>query len=323
MQPKVSIIIPAYNAEKWISQALESVISQTWNNIEIIIVNDGSTDGTKDIIQSFNDERIRYFSQENKGQCAASNAGLKQATGDYIKFFDADDIMNAEHVEEQLKKLNGSKTSIASCAWGKFYNGNPSSASIVPETVWKDMIPIDWLKAALSQKRDMMGAYIWMIPKEVLKKSGGWDERLSLNNDFEFSIRLLLNADKILFTPGATIFYRSGIKGTLSKKITRQAYYQAFLSTQSGCSYLLNADPGKEMKLICANRYQDLIFQMYPYHPEITREMEAKIKEWGGSNLKMEGSPIIQALSRVFGWKNAKKIRLVFYRLGYLKLIKK
>ncbi len=132
MQPKVSIIIPAYNAEKWISEALQSVINQTWENIEIIVVNDGSTDATEKVIQSFKDGRIKYFFQANKGQCVASNAGLSKATGDYIKFFDADDIMNSEHVEAQLKKLNGSKTSIASCAWGRFYNDDYTSASFVP-----------------------------------------------------------------------------------------------------------------------------------------------------------------------------------------------
>lgn len=322
MQPKVSIIIPAYNAERWISASLQSVINQTWKDIEIIIVNDGSTDGTESIIQSFNDCRIKYFFQANKGQCIASNMGLSKATGDYIKFFDADDVMNSEHVEAQLEKLNGSKTSIASCAWARFYNEDHNSARFAPETVWKDMLPIDWLRAALSQKSDMMAAHIWMIPKELLKITGPWDERLSLNNDFEFSIRLLLHADKVLFTRGATIFYRSGIKGSLSKSVSKNAYYEAFLSTQAGCSYLLKADGTEQMKKLCANRYQDLVFQMYPYNLPVIKLMETQIQEWGGSSRQIEGSKLFKILMRIFGWKNTKRIRLLFYQLGYLKLFK-
>lgn len=90
--PKVSVIMPAYNAERFIGAAIKSVLAQTFHDWELIIVNDGSTDGTSKIIAEFTDERIRAASQENLGEAAARNAGLAQAAGEYIAFLDADDL---------------------------------------------------------------------------------------------------------------------------------------------------------------------------------------------------------------------------------------
>lgn len=88
-----SIIIPCYNAELYIEQTLKSVLSQTETDFEIVLIDDGSTDKSKEIILSFKDNRIKYFYQSNKGVSAARNKGLSEAKGEYVIFFDADDIM--------------------------------------------------------------------------------------------------------------------------------------------------------------------------------------------------------------------------------------
>jgi len=312
----VSVIIPAYNAGKYIRSSVDSILQQTYTNLEIIVVNDGSTDNTASIIQSFSDKRIRVIEQPNGGQCKASNKGLSQATGKLIRFLDADDIINREHIELQVKKLNNRNDAICSCEWGRFYDGNPDSARFNPETVWKDMKPIDWLKDALQQKSDMMGAWLWLIPRTIMDKAGGWDERLSLNNDFEFSIRLLLNADEVLFTPGARLYYRTGDE-TLSVTKSKSAYEAAYLSTQLGCSYLLDAENSKLMRQICANRYQEWIYQYYPSYPDLYQKMENNIRDLGGSTVKVGGGIVLKSLTVLFGWKIAKKIQRFFYKLGY------
>ena len=320
--PLVSVIIPCYNASAYIEEALDSICKQTYLKLEIIVVNDGSADNTEAKVLAFSDARIRYFKQENKGQCAASNLGLRQSKGDYIKFFDADDIINPAHIEEQLKRLDEKTDSVASCAWGRFYDGNPASAVFKSEKVWKDMNPLIWLKTALSQRADMMGAWLWLIPRPLIEKVGGWDERLSLNNDFEFSIRLLLQAKQILFTPDAKVYYRSGLESALSQNASEEKYKAAFLSTQLGCSYLLQAEESSEMKLICANRYQEWVYRLYPHYTSLIDEMEKQIKDWGGSNKKIEGGKMFRILDYFFGWRKAKRIRIFFYRLGYSKLLK-
>ncbi len=312
----VSVIMPVYNAEKYLKQSLDSVLSQTYKNIEVICINDGSKDSSPNILEQY-EKRITVINQTNQGQCAASNTGIKAANGDYIKFFDADDIMNPEHIELQLKKINGRTDAIASCEWGRFYDENPASAIFKPEPVWKDMDSLDWLKKALSQKADMMGAPLWLIPKILLDKSGYWDERLSLNNDFEFSTKLLLTAKEVLFTPGAKLFYRSGLSGNLASTITENAYRAALLSTNLGCSYFLEKENSFLAKKLCANRYQTWAYRIYPNHKNLVKEIELKIKELGGSDIKIEGGKLFLILQKLLGWKFAKKLQNIFRSIRY------
>lgn len=308
--PKVSIIMPAYNASSTIKEAINSVLGQTFSDFELIIVNDGSSDHTEKIILSIRDDRIKYFNQQNKGQCAANNFGLSQAKGEFIKFFDADDIMNDYHIEAQFLAIKNSKNAIASCKWCRFYNDDIKSAKFIPELVWKNLDSIEWLKVSLSQRHDMMGGCLWLIPKTILDKVGGWDERLSLNNDFEFSVRILLAAEKVLFVEEAFLYYRTGALNSLTKSATAKSYDAAYLSNILGCNYLLAKDNSVAVQKLCANRFQEWVFTIYPSHATIVKKFEDQIKIWGGSNIIIEGGKIFVFLSKIVGWKTAKKIKL-------------
>ncbi len=319
-QKKISVIMPCYNAAQYIESAIRSVLSQTHTNLELIIVNDGSKDQTEKIIKSFDDSRIKYIAQRNSGQCVASNTGLNHSTGDYIKFFDADDVMNEQHLEAQLTRVSENENCVASCAWGRFYDGQEQSAKFVSETVWQDMYSLDWLKASLGQKYDMMAAWLWLIPRKIMDKAGGWDERLSLNNDFEFSIRLLLNAEKVLFAGGARMYYRSGMTAALSQEKSRARFEAAILSTKLGCEYLLSKENSREMRLLCANRYQEWLFRIYPHYVDLQKELEHKIDLLGGSNRKMDGGKVMRMLDKMIGWKATKRLRLMLQKMGYKKL---
>lgn len=109
--PKASVVISAYNAEKFIAETLESVMSQSFTDFECIVVDDGSTDKTADIIKCYPDSRIKYLWRENSGGPAAPrNMGLKNATGEYIFIFDADDIMLPQKIELSVKALDDNPT---------------------------------------------------------------------------------------------------------------------------------------------------------------------------------------------------------------------
>ncbi len=106
--PEVSIIIPAFNAEKWLADAVNSVLAQRFTNWELIIVNDGSTDGTLQTARLFKDHRIHVVDQGNAGVSAARNTGLATAAGHYIGFLDADDAMHADNLSRKLQALTES-----------------------------------------------------------------------------------------------------------------------------------------------------------------------------------------------------------------------
>ena len=298
---------------------MNSVLTQTYPHFEWIMVNDGSVDETESIIKANPDPRIRYYKQENKGQCAASNYGLSQSKGEYIKFFDADDVMNNKHLEAQLEKINDRSDVLASCSWGRFYDGNPDSARFIPEVVWKDLSSMEWIKQSLAQKYDMMGAWLWLIPRAIITKTGGWDERLSLNNDFEFSIRLLMQASEVKFAADAKLFYRSGM-ASLSQRPSDKAFEAAILSTDLGCNYLLAKENNTLTRQLCADRYQEWLFRIYPAHKSLVREVEKKIDELGGSSRQMDGGKVFQFISGLFGWKLAKRMKEFMTKSGYHKL---
>lgn len=315
----ISIIIPCYNAAKYIKETLDSILQQTFKDFEVILIDDGSKDDTATIIQSYQDARIRFYQQTNQGQCKASNFGLSLAQGNYIKFIDADDVINETHLQAQWEQVNGATDVLASCTWGRFFDENPNSAVFIPETVWKTMPSLEWIKASLTQRNDMMGAWVWLIPKEVLDKTGGWDERLSLNNDFEFSMRLLTHVKEVRFAEEAKLYYRSGM-ATLSQTFSRKAFKSAILSNELGCAYLLQKEDNEETRNLCANRYQEWVFRIYPSNKDLVKQLEKKIKILGGSHRKIDGGGVFKTISTIAGWKTAKLIKTLMERMGYKKM---
>lgn len=114
--PKVSIIVPVYNAERYLSNCIHSILSQTYDNFELIIVDDGSTDNSKIIYTSISDERLHIIHQNNLGASAARNAGLKKATGEYVTFVDADDTISPKMISTMINTIASSHTDIVICS---------------------------------------------------------------------------------------------------------------------------------------------------------------------------------------------------------------
>ncbi|MHC5731507.1 MAG: glycosyltransferase family 2 protein, partial [Nostoc sp.] len=101
----ISVIIPSYNSEKTIKKTIESVLNQSFSDLELIVINDGSKDSTLEIISNFKDSRIKVFSFENSGGNISRNRGLKYAVGKFVSFLDADDIWTADKLASQLQDL--------------------------------------------------------------------------------------------------------------------------------------------------------------------------------------------------------------------------
>ncbi len=117
---KISVIIPVYNGEEFLEDCLNSVLNNTYKNIEIIVINDGSTDKTSEILKKYQNYNFKIIEQENSGVSQARNTGLKTATGDYIMFLDADDIINNDYLESLIKTLHKNKLDIIKSSYGNF-----------------------------------------------------------------------------------------------------------------------------------------------------------------------------------------------------------
>lgn len=319
--PLVSIVVPAYNAAAFVGDAIAAALMQTHSSIEVIVVDDGSTDDTAEIVHSNPDPRLKYVFQKNQGQSAAINFGVTKSQGDYIKLLDADDWINPQHVERQVAVLNGRCDAVASCRWGCFVSEfrNPAVQSELTNASYDD--PLQWIVDSLTHDEGMMGGWMWLIPRQIWNKVGGYDPRLSLNNDFHFSIATLLAAKAVSFAENAVYSYRKGVSGALSSSNCQKAMESAFLTTDLGTRALLDREDSERIRQIAADRFQSWLFHFYPDYPELAKAAENRISELGGSTLQMQGGQILKLLQPLVGWKGVRRMQTLAYRYGWRRML--
>jgi glycosyltransferase involved in cell wall biosynthesis len=191
--PVVSAIIPTYNRAKLVREAVDSVLAQTYPNVEVIVVDDGSTDDTQAQLRQYGN-RIRVIAQSNAGPAAARNRGIAAASGDLISFLDSDDLWLPQKLERQVALLQKVDSSVPCCLcnitmrWEKREFGSFERAFLNPpvdEGVW---VNVDEVLAT----RFLLFNQGIVIRREVLERIGGFDESLRLLEDHEFSLRLSL-----------------------------------------------------------------------------------------------------------------------------------
>ncbi len=138
--PKISVIIPVYNTERYLSRCLDSVLSNTYDNLEVICINDGSTDNSINILDNYkvSDERVIVINQKNSGVSAARNAGLNVAKGEYIAFIDSDDWVHPQYFEIMLFAMNCNNSDVVACQYSKV--SDESSDLITPLAYKKEDI---------------------------------------------------------------------------------------------------------------------------------------------------------------------------------------
>ena len=180
MEPFVSILIPAFNAERWIADTIASALRQTWSRKEIIVVDDGSTDQTLCVARKFSSPSLLVFTQPNQGASAARNKALSLSQGDYIQWLDADDLLEPDKITCQMKALeNGQgKRTLLSSAWGRFIY-RPHKTKFTPTSLWCDLSPVDWLIRKMGEGVFMQTG-TWLVSRELCEAAGAWDSRHAL-----------------------------------------------------------------------------------------------------------------------------------------------
>ena len=305
----VSVCIPCHNAAPYLGQAIESILAQSWPAIEIIVVDDNSTDGSAQLLDRYQSPRVQVIAAALGSAARSRNLAFASAQGHWIKFFDADDLLHPEAIERQMERVSERVDVVASSAWGRFYRDDLGTFKPNPQSVWRDMAATDWLVEAWRDAQPMTQPGMFLIPRDLLKHTGGWDESLSLIDDFEFFARVLCHASEVLFTPEATLYYRSGLQGSLSGQKSRRAVESAFHSLLKGTAHLLERRSDPQSRLSCANVLQDFIYTHYPDHPDLRALIDQRISELGGSDLEVSGGPRFHQLRRLVGWKAAKRLQ--------------
>jgi glycosyltransferase involved in cell wall biosynthesis len=311
----VSIIISAFNAEKYIAETLDAVLQQTYPNLEVIVVNDDSTDNTLSIAESYKSRGVLVFSQDKKGQDAALNLGYKHSKGEYIKFMDSDDLINPEMVELQVNAISTSSDHIAYGEWARFYHNNPSNANFESLDYWKNTDPIEFIIAR--PEGVMLQCGIILIPRHLIDKVGVWDERLVLYNDTEFFNRIILASKGVKFVKGARLYYRSGMASSISAQNGRKYFESTLLAIDLISQQLLQKEDSIRIRIFISNLYQNRYFQIYPLFPDLCLEYKNRLLEFPLSTLKPQAGKMFKFLHFFLGWKITKVVQRYFYSLGY------
>jgi len=315
--PLVSVVIPCYNAERWIIETLESVRKQTYENIEIIIVNDGSKDASVELIKSFDFPLLTLIEQQNKGQTAALNAGLAAARGEYIQYLDADDLLNPEKIEIQLKRLSENPHCIASSEWVRFYD-KIDGLYFTPDGTWQDLEPIEWLLETWKIGGGMMYPAMWLLPVNIARKIGPWAEELTLNNDADYFVRAILASKKILFCPGAKTYYRSGVTGSLSGLKSEKGWVSQQNVIENCESYFLASENSDRTRRAVSMLWQRFAYACYPYSGRRGKAAMARAEQLHDERMEPEGGTLFKLIHKVFGWRMALVMQKKYFRIRHM-----
>lgn len=213
-QPLVSIIIPAFNAARTIGEALDSVLAQSWQAWEVIVIDDGSTDDTAACISRYTDTRIRVHPQENRGLSAARNAGIERARGELIAFLDADDRILPSKLESQVRYLNAHPEI-----------GLVAGGALRTDEQWRILHRAPGrgreLNIADFALKNQFPVHASIIRRSSLEKAGNFDEQLRAAEDWDIHCRLLLAGSRVTQLEEIVCEYRV-MPGSMSANLRNQ-----------------------------------------------------------------------------------------------------
>ena len=264
---KYSVIIPLYNKGWRIRRAIDSVLRQGNNDLEIIVVDDGSTDDSADYVKAFNDKCIHYYYEGNGGVSSARNKGIEKATGEWLIFLDADDeLLNGaiNIYEEMTRKFPKTKFFVGQNVWG--------SSHATSNVIVKTSIPYFaiWLNRLYPSPRNMM------IHRSLIDKYGCFDERQSFYEDYEFTLRMC-RCGNIAYTNKPTGVYHQeegGLSGKSHSLNKEMAYYIPEILAKGDTSFW-------ERALLYDNIEQEIAWwQGNDVNVQFYRDMQCKHFAW-------------------------------------------
>lgn len=247
--PLISVIIPVYNGEKTIRKTIESVLNQTFIDLELIVVNDGSQDSTLDIIKSFSDSRLHLFSYSNAGQAISRNRGIKQASGKYISFIDADDLWTSNKIECQLAALKNHPDAAVAYSWCNHIDAEdkllrPGSRITANGYIYSQLLVANFLENGSNP----------LIRRQALTEVGEFEASLSPAEDWDLWLRLAAKYQFIAVS-SPQVLYRVSISSASSnimkmELVSLQVIERAFNQAPKSLQYLKRYSLGNLYKYL-------------------------------------------------------------------------
>ncbi|WP_048331135.1 glycosyltransferase family 2 protein [Bizionia psychrotolerans] len=300
--PLVSIIIPSYNSKTYLKEAVSSALSQSYEPIEIIVVDDGSTDDTADLFSEFEAQSVRCYRIKNGGASQARNYGLEQATGDYIQFLDADDILDCSKIAKQLDMMRKHQADVSYTPWIDFKKDITDTHTQFRFFLFGTFVNANWQRLMISYGMNnwFIPTLAWLVKKELIEKAGYWNPAKCPNDDGEYFSRVLFWAEKVVCVNEVLAFYRLTPNDSLSKLNSESkinASFASFLQIEA-------------LLLTCQNEYllsypKRLNYMQY----RLTRKTYPKLAKRAAGNFDRIQAPSFLSKKRYY-WFFIKKFGL-------------
>ncbi|MCL1868614.1 MAG: glycosyltransferase family 2 protein [Paludibacter sp.] len=302
---KVSILIPLYNSEKYIAQTIESALNQTWENKEVIVVDDGSTDNSLKIAKTYESDILKIYRQTNKGVCAARNYALKKATGEYIQYIDHDDIIDLDKIEKQMNYIISHNLSDADVVYSSYVNFYDDVNNILPyNSSHKDKSydkPLELFNDMLIARSIILPAS-YLMHRNIIEQAGGWNEFLLNNEDGEFYARVMTKAASVHYVPKVKVYWRT-TPGSLSKQVTADYLNFKYIAWTAIASILLKNNYSEKTKYACSQLLYDYITEFRPNNEKYLKPLEKFMRQ---NNIEFDTtgkSSMHKFLINTLGWR--------------------
>ena len=306
--PLVSVIIPLHNGAEYIEETLRSVLLQQYLHLEVLVVENGSTDNGIEVVRDINDPRVVLHQIPEANAALARNYGFQNSAGKYIMFLDADDLISPDKIALQVALLQANRGEyVASCGWAKFWK-DPMAAKPVPQKVWTVRDPVEWCCTSFTGGGIMLNG-CWLIPRSLIDKSGLWDPRFSLHDDGEFMCRVLMASEGNLFTEEAMLYYRQSAGSLSRQNHSRKAAESALGVYTSYRDTLLAPQDTPEIRWALSHNYATFLYTYYPLFPDLLLEAKKAILDMGITNPPIVGGNRFRQMAYITGLYRALRLR--------------
>lgn len=223
----VSIIVPIYNAEKYLKECLESILNQTYKNIEIFLINDGSVDKSKEICEYYSKKysNIKLINKKNEGVSKARNIGIKEAKGKYIFFCDSDDIMFPKQIEKLVTNLIATDSELSICSFINFFDNYIEIEKNNKNFKLEKILDKDKMIETIIFKKEYSG-YLWnkLFKLDIIKskKQILFDEKINIVEDQLFVLEYIANIKSLCVTNEELYGYRQNLQSVLHQKFSEK-----------------------------------------------------------------------------------------------------
>lgn len=318
----ITVIIPVYNAETYLNRGIDSVLNQTYESFELILVNDGSEDGSLRICNEYakRDSRVRVISQDNSGVSVARNTGIKAALGKYIMFIDSDDYIKTNFIEEALKDISSENADIyISGYFEEIYEGD-KVLDVIETKGMREIKNVEQLICNMSQgyaTECIQVCWAKLYLREIIEKYNIlFNSNMAIGEDQVFNCNYLYYTKKIVFSDKSYYYYRKPTDSSLTGRYNGSIYdiSRSISESISKLKPLISEDACKNIDIHCAKKISNCIQYMFIHYEESGRNVTLDTIR------KISKDEFVEAAMRykeMFGFRDRLTLFLLKHNLVY------